>query len=60
MLVATEAFVALAEAHARTLTERPVPTVAIEHPLGGIDLPAVRDRAAAALPALVALLRAVT
>lgn len=56
MLVATDAFVALAEAHARTLTDRDVPTLAIEHPLGGIDSATVRARADTALPALLDLL----
>jgi hypothetical protein len=57
VLVATDVFVALAEAHATGLGARDVPILALQHPLGGIDGPAVEGRAADAFDNLVAILQ---
>ena len=52
ILVATDAFVSLAQLQARTLDSPDIPIVAITHPLGGIDQQAIKDRAAEALESL--------
>ncbi len=57
VLVATDVFVKLAETAAAGLGARGVPVLAITHPLGGIDLAAVRARAGAAVGPLVALMQ---
>jgi hypothetical protein len=56
VLVATDVFVKLAETAAMGLGAGDVPVLAVAHPLGGIDRPAVEARAVAAVDPLVALL----
>ncbi len=56
VLVATDVFVALAEACAAGLGAGNVPILAVPHPLGGIDRSAVGAKALAAVAPLVALL----
>lgn len=50
-------FMKLGTAQARTFGVPELPLVEIPHPLGGLDLARVQERAAAALPRLLALLR---
>ncbi len=56
--MATDVFVALAQVHARGLGAGDVPILALRHPLGGIEEPAVLARAADAFGSLLALLNA--
>ena len=56
-VVCSEPFLKLGQAQARTFGVPELPLLRIPHPLGGIDLGQVKQRAAAALPNLLELLK---
>lgn len=56
-VVCSDPFMKLGQAQARTFGVPDLPLLRIPHPLGGIDLENVKTRVAAALPALLDLVR---
>ena len=56
-VVCSDPFMKLGEAQARTFGVPDLPLLRIPHPLGGINLEQVKDRAEAALPKLLELVK---
>ncbi len=56
-VVCSDPFMKLGQAQARTFGVPDLPLLRIPHPLGGIDLENVKSRVAAALPALLDLVK---
>lgn len=57
-VICSEPFVSLAQTQARVFRDPDLPLIVIKHPLGGISIKDVAERAAQALPQLVELLGA--
>ncbi len=55
-VICSEPFIKLGKAQARTFGVPDLPLVVIPHPLGGIALDHVKQRAEAAIPQLVSLI----
>jgi hypothetical protein len=56
-VVCSDPFMKLGQAQARTFGVPDLPLLRIPHPLGGIDLEQVKTRVAAAMPALLDLVK---
>jgi len=56
-VVCSDPFMKLGQAQARTFGVPDLPLLRIPHPLGGVDLEQVKARVAAAMPALLGLVK---
>ena len=56
-VVCSDTFMKLGSAQAKVFGVPDLPLLKIQHPLGGLDMDKVRERAAAALPQLVKVVK---
>lgn len=56
-VVCSDSFMKLGTAQAKTFGVPDLPLLKIQHPLGGLQMDKVRERAATALPQLIKLLK---